>query len=217
MLVSSWPRPLRVRLHSSPWYVADRLTKTTLWGARHKQLRDGSLLKKDVCYVDGAWVPARSGRTFAVHDPATGEAIGTSPECGADDARAAIAAAAGAGDAFRVRTGRDRARMLRRWYDLMLENADDLAALITWENGKPLAEARVEATYAASFLEWFAEEAPRVYGYTIPASTPGNAIATYKEPVGVCALLTPWSAPSPPPFANPAPAPGSSGHGGRDG
>lgn len=92
---------------------------------------------------------------------------------------------------FRTQTGRQRSKLLRRWYDLVMENHEDLAVLITWENGKPAADARGEVTYAANFFEWFSEEAPRIYGDTIPSSVPGNRVLTIKEPVGVCGLITP--------------------------
>jgi succinate-semialdehyde dehydrogenase/glutarate-semialdehyde dehydrogenase len=107
------------------------------------------------------------------------------------DTEAAIAAAEAALPSFRKTTGRERSRMLRKWYQLMVDNADDLAKLITWENGKPIADAKGEVSYAASFFEWFSEEAPRVYGNTIPASIAGNRVFTIKEPVGVCGLITP--------------------------
>ncbi len=129
-------------------------------------------------------------------DPATGALIGTAPECDAQDTEKAIAAAAVAFEEFRHKTGRERSKLLRKWYDLMLENADDLATLITWENGKPAADARGEVTYAANFFEWFSEEAPRIYGDTIPSSVPGNRVFTIKEPVGVCGLITPWNFPA---------------------
>lgn len=124
-------------------------------------------------------------------DPSTGILIGTCAECDAQDTKLAIKAAADAFPAFRSLTGRERAKMLRKWYDLMVENADDIAKLITWENGKPVAEAKGEAAYAANFFEWFSEEAPRTYGDTIPATVPGNRVWTVKEPVGVCGLITP--------------------------
>lgn len=92
---------------------------------------------------------------------------------------------------FRTTTGRERSKLLRKWYDVVTANADDIAKLITWENGKPLADARAEVAYAASFLEWFSEEAPRAYGDMIPATVPGNRVWTLKEPVGVCGLITP--------------------------
>ena len=129
-------------------------------------------------------------------DPASGKLIGTCPEFSRDDTKNAINVAEEAFTSFRQTTGRERARMLRKWYQLMMDNADDLALLITWENGKPPTDAKGEVTYAASFFEWFSEEAPRVYGDTIPASIPGNRIYTLKQPVGVCGLITPWNFPA---------------------
>lgn len=114
------------------------------------------------------------------------------PEMNREDTEAAIKAAEAALPSFRKMTGRERSRMLRKWYNLMIENAEDLAKLITWENGKPMADAKGEVTYAANFFEWFAEEAPRTYGDTIPASIAGNRVFTIKEPVGVCGLITPY-------------------------
>lgn len=107
------------------------------------------------------------------------------------DTEAAIAAAAAAFPEWRKTTGRQRSKLLRKWYDLIMENADDIAKLITWENGKPIADAKGEVTYAANFFEWFSEEAPRVYGSTIPSSVAGNRVFTITEPVGVCGLITP--------------------------
>ncbi|KAF2814942.1 succinic semialdehyde dehydrogenase [Mytilinidion resinicola] len=159
------------------------------------QLNDKSLLKSQT-YVNGEWINAKSGKTFEVTDPSSGEVIGTMPEMDKSDTEAAIAAAAAALPSFRKTTGRERAKMLRKWYQLMVDNADDLAKLITWENGKPFADAKGEVTYAANFFEWFSEEAPRVYGDTIPASIPGNRVFTIKEPVGVCGLITPWNFPA---------------------
>ncbi|KAF2140957.1 uncharacterized protein K452DRAFT_288352 [Aplosporella prunicola CBS 121167] len=158
-------------------------------------LKDKSLLKTQA-YVNGEWVGAASGKTYEVTDPNTHKVITTQPEMDASDAQKAIDAAYAALPAFRKLTGRERSRMLRKWYDLMIENADDLAKLITWENGKPLADAKGEVTYAANFFEWFSEEAPRVYGNTIPASVAGNRVFTIKEPVGVCGLITPWNFPA---------------------
>ncbi|KAG6076608.1 hypothetical protein E4U15_005016 [Claviceps sp. LM218 group G6] len=160
------------------------------------QLKDPSLLKQNVAYINGEWKAARSGKTFKVNDPSTGTLIGTVAECDAEDTKLAIKAAADAFPAFRRLTGRERAKLLRKWYDLMVENADDIAKLITWENGKPVAEAKGEAAYAANFFEWFSEEAPRTYGDTIPATVPGNRVWTVKEPVGVCGLITPWNFPA---------------------
>ena len=154
------------------------------------KLKDPSLLKS-LAYVNGKWVGAKSGKTFEVRDPASGELIGTMPEMNKEDVTVAIQAAEKALVSFRKTTGRERAKMLRKWYQLMIENSEDLATLITWENGKPLADAKGEVTYAANFFEWFSEEAPRVYGDTIPATVPGNRVFTVKEPVGVAGLITP--------------------------
>lgn len=129
-------------------------------------------------------------------DPSDGKLIGKCPEFTAADTESAIQAAAAAFPKFRTTLARERARMLRRWYQLMMDNQDDLATLITWENGKPFADAKGEAAYAANFFEWFSEEAPRMYGDTIPSSVPGNRIITIREPVGVCGLITPWNFPA---------------------
>ncbi|KAJ9210249.1 hypothetical protein DTO166G4_8177 [Paecilomyces variotii] len=158
-------------------------------------LKDKSLFIQK-SYINGEWVTAQSGETFEVHDPATGKLIGTCPELNADDTQKAIAAAKAAFPSFRKTLARERARMLRRWYQLCIDNAEDLATLITWENGKPLADAKGEVTYAANFFEWFSEEAVRVYGDTIPSSVPGNRVMTIKEPIGVCGLITPWNFPA---------------------
>src|SRR3569833_294030 len=131
-----------------------------------------------------------------MEDPSTGKAIGSSPEFDRRDTEDAIEAAAVAFDSFRTTTGRERSKLLRRWYDLMVENAEDLATLITWENGKPLADAKGEAAYAANFFEWFSEEAPRLYGDIIPSSIRGNRVWTLREPIGVCGLITPWNFPA---------------------
>jgi succinate-semialdehyde dehydrogenase/glutarate-semialdehyde dehydrogenase len=147
-------------------------------------------------YINGEWVSAKTGKTFEVHDPTSGKLVGTVPEADTTDTEAAIEAAHTAFQSFKTQTGRQRSKLLRKWYDLMMENQQDLATLITWENGKPLADAKGEASYAASFFEWFSEEAPRIYGDTIPASVPGNRVITVKEPVGVVGLITPWNFPS---------------------
>jgi len=118
------------------------------------------------------------------------------PEMNKEDIQVAIDAAAAALPEFRKKTPRERSKMLRKWYDLMVENAEDLAKLITWENGKPLADAKGEIAYASNFFEWFSEEAPRIYGDTIPATVAGNRVYTIKEPVGVCGLITPWNFPA---------------------
>ncbi|KAI1150493.1 Aldehyde/histidinol dehydrogenase [Nemania diffusa] len=171
--------------------IASRLASTMA-----PKLNDPSLFKVDVCYVNGEWVKAASGKTFEVHDPATGKLVGTCPEFDAKDTEKAIAAAAEAFKSFRTKTGRERSKLLRKWYDLVMENSEDLAKLITLENGKPLADAKGEVNYAAQFFEWFSEEAPRIYGETIPATIPGNRVMTLKQPVGVCGLITPWNFPA---------------------
>ncbi|KAI9835379.1 MAG: succinate semialdehyde dehydrogenase NADP+ linked [Sclerophora amabilis] len=158
-------------------------------------LSDKSLFKQE-CYVNGEWVKAKSGKTFEVKDPASMKVIGSCPEFDKSDTENAIAAAAEALPFFRTTTGRERSRLLRKWYELMTENAEDLAKLITWENGKPIADAKGEVAYAAGFYEWFSEEAPRAYGDVIPASVAGNRIITMKQPVGVCGLITPWNFPA---------------------
>ncbi|KAK3329065.1 Aldehyde/histidinol dehydrogenase [Apodospora peruviana] len=179
-----------------PIVVAAHSSYPRLASTMAPKLKDPSLFKQDVCYVNGEWVKAKSGKTFEVRDPATDKLIGTSPEFDANDTRLAIAAADTAFENFRHLTGRERSKLLRKWYDLMVENHDDLATLVTWENGKPLADAKGEVTYAANFFEWFSEEAPRIYGDTIPSSVPGNRVWTIKEPVGVCGLITPWNFPA---------------------
>lgn len=135
------------------------------------QLKDAKLFRQQA-YVDGAWVDADNGQTIKVNNPATGEIIGSVPKMGAAETRRAIEAADKALPAWRALTAKERANKLRRWFDLMIENQDDLARLMTIEQGKPLAEAKGEIAYAASFLEWFGEEAKRIYGDTIPGHQP---------------------------------------------
>ncbi|KAH8882170.1 putative succinate-semialdehyde dehydrogenase [Thozetella sp. PMI_491] len=134
--------------------------------------------------------------SFEVHDPSTGAVIGKCAEFNTDDAMEAIAAATEAFASFRKTLPRERAKMLRKWYDLMVAKAEDLATLITWENGKPLSDAKGEVAFASNFFEWFNEEAARTYGDTIPASNLGNRVMTLKQPVGVCAMITPWNFPA---------------------
>ncbi|KAH8900145.1 succinic semialdehyde dehydrogenase [Thozetella sp. PMI_491] len=159
------------------------------------QLRDPSLLVGKN-YINGEWVESVSGKRFNVTDPANGELIGSCPESTAEDAQKAIQSAAQALPAWRSLTGRARARILRRWYELLLENKEDLALLITWEGGKAQPDATGEVIFAASFFEWFGEEAARIYGDVIPHSAPGFRVSVLKEPVGVCGLITPWNFPA---------------------
>ena len=156
-------------------------------------LKDSSLMKNKA-YIDGVWVG--SCGTLVVTNPATGERIGTLPDMGADETRAAINAAQKALKAWRSLTGKQRSGFLRKLYDLMMANQEDLAQILTAECGKPLAEARGEIAYGASFLEWFAEEAKRTYGDIIPTTVPGRRILVTKEPIGVCGLITPWNFPN---------------------
>ncbi len=159
------------------------------------QLDDSKLFRQQV-YIDGRWADADDRAVVEVTNPADGGALGTVPNCGALETRRAIEAADRAWPAWRARTAKDRARVLRAWHDLMLANAEDLALLMTAEQGKPLAEARGEIVYAASFLEWFAEEGKRVYGDTIPTYMADRRIVVVKQPVGVCAAITPWNFPA---------------------
>jgi len=158
------------------------------------QLKDSSLLRAQA-FVGGQWQDADNGATFAVTNPADGALIGTVPLMGAAETRRAIEAARVAQAAWRRKTARERAQVMRAWYDLMIANADDLAVLMTSEQGKPLAEARGEALYAASFLEWFAEEAKRVNGDVLATPAADKRLLVVKEPVGVCAAITPWNFP----------------------
>ena len=158
-------------------------------------LRDPTLLKSQA-FLGGQWVSADHGATFPVTNPANGEVVGHVPSLGVAETRRAIEHADAARGAWRAKTARDRAAILRRWFDLMLQNADDLGAIMTAEQGKPLGEARGEVLYGAAFLEWFAEEGKRVYGDTIPSQSADRRILVTKEPIGVCAAITPWNFPS---------------------
>jgi succinate-semialdehyde dehydrogenase / glutarate-semialdehyde dehydrogenase len=157
-------------------------------------LKDSKLFRQSN-YIDGTWVNAKSGGTINVDNPATGEVIGTVPKCGTAETRTAIDAADKALPAWRKKTAKERAAIVRRWYELMLENQEDLARLMTIEQGKPLTESKGEVVYAASFLEWFAEEAKRVYGDTIPGHQADMRIVVIKQPIGVVACITPWNFP----------------------
>ncbi len=158
-------------------------------------LKDPSLFRQQ-CYINGKWVDANSGKTIDVNNPATGEILGTVPNLGAAETRRAIEAANAAWPAWRKKTAKERANILRKWFNLMMENQDDLGMLMTAEQGKPLAEAKGEIAYGASFVEWFAEEAKRVYGDTIPQHQPDKRIVVIKEPIGVVAAITPWNFPN---------------------
>jgi succinate-semialdehyde dehydrogenase/glutarate-semialdehyde dehydrogenase len=159
------------------------------------KLKDPTLLRQQ-SYINGQWCDADNGATIAVTNPATGEQLGTVPKMGAAETRRAIEAANAAWPAWRKKTAKERAAIMRKWNDLMLENADDLALLMTAEQGKPLAESKNEITYAASFFEWFGEEAKRVAGETLQSPWPDRRIVVTREPIGVCAAITPWNFPS---------------------
>lgn len=146
-------------------------------------------------YIDHAWVDAASGATFDVINPATLDKLAKVPEMGAEDVDKAVAAAAIAFQSYKKTSARQRARWLRKWSDLCHDNVDDLALILTLENGKTLTEAKGEVVYAASFLEWFAGEAERVHGETVPTANLGQRIVTIKQPLGVAACLTPWNFP----------------------
>ena len=155
-------------------------------------LKDPSLLKTDAL-IDGAWVSGNS--RFAVHDPATGQHLADVANLGPADAERAIAAANAAWPAWRSKTAKERSQVLRRWFDLLMEHQEDLARIMTAEQGKPLAEARGEVAYGASFVEWFAEEAKRVNGETLQQSNPAQRLLVLRQPIGVCAAITPWNFP----------------------
>jgi len=159
------------------------------------KLSDSSLFRQH-CYIDGAWVDADGGETLAVTNPIDDGALGTVPRMGAAETRRAIAAANAALPAWRALTAKDRGAILRRWFTLMMENQADLARIMTLEQGKPLAESTGEIAYAASFIEWFAEEGKRIYGDTIPQHQADKRIVVTKEPIGVCVAITPWNFPS---------------------
>jgi succinate-semialdehyde dehydrogenase/glutarate-semialdehyde dehydrogenase len=158
-------------------------------------IQDKSLFRQ-LCYIDGAWADADAGGTIPVTNPADGSQLGTIPKMGADETRRAIEAANAAWPAWRKTTAKARAAILRKWYELMIENADDLARIMTMEQGKPLAESKGEIVYGASFIEWFAEEGKRLYGDIIPQHMGDRRIVVIKEPIGVVASITPWNFPN---------------------
>ena len=160
-----------------------------------KDLRDSKLFRQQ-CYIDGAWSNADEGGAITVTNPANGEKLGTVPKMGAAETRRAIAAAEAAFPSWSARTAKDRSALLRRWFELMLEHKQDLAMLMTAEQGKPLAESLGEIGYGASFIEWFAEEGKRIYGDTIPAQAADRRIVVIKQPIGVVGAITPWNFPN---------------------
>jgi succinate-semialdehyde dehydrogenase/glutarate-semialdehyde dehydrogenase len=163
--------------------------------ARMLTLKDPQVLQRDA-FVDGAWAPAGAGKRFKVTNPANGEVLAEVADLDANDARTAIEAAAQALPAWSALIAKQRAAILRRWFELIMAAQEDLAQLMTAEQGKPLAETRGEVAYGASFIEWFAEEGKRTYGDVIPAHAPGKRILTFKQPIGVVAAITPWNFPN---------------------
>ncbi len=159
------------------------------------QLTDSALFRQQ-CYLDGTWADADSGETIDVNNPSTQQVVGTIPKMGADETRRAIDSAQAAFKSWRKLTAKDRAKFLRKFADLMMHHQEDLAIIMTTEQGKPLAESRGEIAYAASFMEWFAEEGKRMYGDVIPQDNPERRIVVIKEPIGVCAAITPWNFPA---------------------
>ncbi|KEZ74653.1 succinate-semialdehyde dehydrogenase, partial [Pseudomonas syringae pv. syringae FF5] len=159
------------------------------------QLKDPSLLV-DRAYVDGQWISADDGATLTINNPATGEALAQVPALQGVETLRAIEAADRAWPAWRARPAAERAALLERWHQAMLDNVEDLALIMTFEQGKPLNESRGEIRYGASFVKWFAEEARRSYGETIPAPSADRRLMTLKQPVGVCAAITPWNFPN---------------------
>ena len=164
-----------------------------MFNPSHLKNRD---LLRSRCLIGGEWVDADSAATVVVVNPSTGKPVGTVPNMGADEARRAIKFAEQAGLVWRSKTAKERAVILRRWFDLMMQNQEDLAAIMTAEQGKPLAESRGEIAYAASFIEWFGEEGKRIYGDTIPPFAADKRIIVLKQPIGVCAAITPWNFPA---------------------
>ena len=160
-----------------------------------QRLKDSTLLRQR-CYINGEWISADNDQSIDVTNPATGSVIGTIPKMGATETKRAIEAANAAWPAWRAKTAGERCAIIRKWRDLMMENQEDLGIIMTAEQGKPLAEAKGEIAYAAAFLEWFSEEGKRAYGDVIPQTIKDQRIVVIKEPIGVCAAITPWNFPA---------------------
>jgi succinate-semialdehyde dehydrogenase / glutarate-semialdehyde dehydrogenase len=175
---------------NNPLYQLKTINKMTTFS-----LQDQELFRRQA-YIGGKWCDADNGATLKVNNPATGEVLGTVPLMGAAETRRAIEAARNAFADWSRKPAKERSLLLRRWHDLMLANIDDLGKLMTAEQGKPLTEAKGEVAYAASFIEWFAEEAKRVYGDTIPSPWNDRRLVVIKQPIGVCAAMTPWNFPA---------------------
>ncbi len=159
------------------------------------KLKDQSLFRQQA-FIAGEWVDADGKGVIQVDDPATRKTLGTVPKMGAAETERAIEAARDAMAAWRKKTAKERSAIIRKWFDLLIANGDDVAAIMTAEQGKPLAESKGEVAYAGAYIEWFAEEGKRVYGDTIPQNAKGRRIVVTKEPIGVFAAITPWNFPS---------------------
>ena len=159
------------------------------------QLKNPSLLRSEA-YINGAWVSAAGGKTFAVRNPVSGDVIAEVADLGAAEITAAIDASVPAQKEWAARTAKDRAMVMRKWYDLAMANADDLAVILTTEMGKPLSEAKGEIAYGSSFIYWFAEEARRISGDVLESPIPGKRMLTLKQPIGVFGAITPWNFPN---------------------
>ena len=177
------------------WLAPQRRALATAQEGAAAQATAAGLFREQ-CYVNGEWVGAASGQTFDVVNPATGALVGTVPKLSAAETAAAIEAARTAQTGWAAMTGKARHRVMLDWYNLMLEHQEPLAQLLTLEQGKPLAESRGEIAYGASFIEWFAEEAKRTYGETIPGHLPDKRIHVLRQPIGVTAAITPWNFPN---------------------
>ena len=153
-------------------------------------------LYKPFGYINGEWIDSSTGSSFKIYNPSNNQIIATMPEMGASETKYAIEVANQAFEKWKKKTAKERCSILRKWYDLVLDNIDDLSIIMTYENGKPLKESKAEIIYASSFIDWFSEEGKRAYGRSIPATQPDKRIITIKQPVGVCALITPWNFPA---------------------
>ena len=153
-------------------------------------------LYKPFGYINGEWLDSSTGSSFNIYNPSNNQIIATMPEMGASETKYAIEVANQAFEKWKKKTAKERCSILRKWYNLVLDNIDDLAIIMTYENGKPLKESKAEIIYASSFIDWFSEEGKRAYGRSIPATQPDKRIITIKQPVGVCALITPWNFPA---------------------
>ena len=165
-------------------------------GSKVLDIIEDKSLFKTYGYINGEWISSEKEKSFSIHNPSDGKIIATMPEMGIDDTKYAIESANQAFQTWSKKTPKERCIILRKWYDLVMKNIEDLSKIMTLENGKPLKESRAEIVYASTFIDWFSEEGKRVYGRSIPATQNDKRIVTIKQPVGVCALITPWNFPA---------------------